>query len=72
MSEVKKRSDSDEETGEVVEGRSATKKAAAAKPARLEPGRVDVPTKLHSPLLPLLWLLFPFLAMLTYGLLTRH
>ncbi len=30
------------------------------------------PTKLHSPLLPLLWLLFPFLAMLTYGLLTRH
>jgi hypothetical protein len=44
--------------------------ATARRPAPGGPG--DHPVKLHSPLLPLLWLLFPFLAMVTYGLLTRH
>jgi hypothetical protein len=44
--------------------------STARQPAGRGPG--DHPVKLHSPLFPLLWLLFPFLAMVTYGLLTRR
>ena len=71
MSEDNQRSDSEEGQAEAAPGRSA-RKASSGPKGRGEAGRDDNPTKLHSPLFPLLWLLFPFLAMLTYGLLTRH
>jgi hypothetical protein len=53
---------------------NATPKDRPSAPARQPAGTapVDHPVKLHSPLFPLLWLLFPFLAMVTYGLLNRH
>ncbi len=63
MSEEDERPDRDSDENVAPKDRPSTT-------ARQSPG--DHPVKLHSPLFPLLWLLFPFLAMVTYGLLTRH
>jgi hypothetical protein len=64
MPEENQRSDRDSDEN------VASKDATARQAAPGGPG--DHPVKLHSPLLPLLWLLFPFLAMLTYGLVSRR
>ncbi len=65
MSEENQRSDRDSDE-------NVTPKDRPSATARPGGGHGDHPVKLHSPLFPLLWLLFPFLAMVTYGLLTRH
>jgi hypothetical protein len=60
-----KSSDRDSDVNVAAKGSPSKARQSAGGPG-------DHPKELHSPLFPLLWLLFPFLAMLTYGLLTRH
>ena len=67
MAEENERSDRDSDETVTPKDRPS---ATARQPAG--GGLGDHPIKLHSPLYPLLWLFFPFLAMITYGLLTRH
>jgi hypothetical protein len=73
MSEDNQQSDRDSDENVASQDRTsatARQSGGSGQSARSDLG--DHPVKLHSPLLPLLWLLFPFLAMITYGLLVRH
>jgi hypothetical protein len=72
MSPEKKRASSEKGQDDAAEGKIPRVAAAGKASQHRAPGAQGQPVKLHSPLFPLLWLLFPFLAMLTYGLFTRH